>query len=108
MNTYATLALVAAVTVYVVDVSGFTDSWRSLLARLLRVKTLRPLPPFDCGKCATFWACIVTAAILGDLSVLTVAASAAASLLSLPAGQLLLFIREGLTSLITRLWTTRR
>ena len=108
MTTPATLALVAAVTVYVVDVSGFTDSWRSLLARLLHVKTLRPLPPFDCGKCATFWACIFTAAILGDLTVLSVAYACVASLLSLPFGQLLLFIREGLTSLIGRLWTTRK
>jgi len=108
MTTPATIALVAAVTVYVVDVSGFTDSWRSLLARLLHVKTLRPLPPFDCGKCATFWACIVTAALLGDLTVTTVAYACAASLLSLPAGQLLLFIREGLTTLISRLWTLKK
>ena len=108
MNTYATLALVAAVTVYVVDVSGFTDSWRSLLARILRVKTLRPLPPFDCGKCATFWAVVIAAAVLGELSVVTVAFAAVCSLLSLPAGQLMLFIREGLAALIGRLWTTRR
>ena len=108
MNTYATMALAAAVAVYVVDVSGFTDSWRALLARLLRVKALRPLPPFDCGKCASFWTAVITAAVLGELSVVTVAFSALLSLLSLPAGQLMLFIREGLAALIGRLWTTRR
>ena len=108
MNIYLQMALVAAVTVYVVDVSGFTDSWRSLLARALHVKTLRPLPPFDCGKCASFWTAVITAACLNHLTVDTVAFAALLSLLSLPAGQMMLFIREGLTELIARLWTTKR
>lgn len=104
MNTYLQMTLAALVAVYVVDVSGFTDSWRDALARLLRVKTLRPLPPFDCGKCAAFWTAIITAAVLGDLNVATVAAASLLSLLSLPAGQIMLFIREGLTALVNKLW----
>lgn len=106
MNTFASIALAAAVAVYVVDVSGFTESWRRLLARWLQVKALRPLPPFDCGKCASFWTGIVTAAVLRDLTLATAAFSALCSLLALPAGQVMLFIREGLTQLIGRLWTT--
>lgn len=106
MNTYLQMTLAALVAVYVVDVSGFTDAWRGALARLLRVKVLRPLPPFDCGKCASFWTAIITAAVLRDLTVATVAAAALLSLLSLPAGQIMLFIREGLCALINRLWTT--
>lgn len=104
MNTYLQMTLAALVAVYVVDVSGFTDSWRDGLARLLHVKALRPLPPFDCGKCAAFWTAIITAAVLGDLNVATVAAAALLSLLSLPAGQIMLFIREGLTALVNKLW----
>ena len=108
MNLYIELTLLALVTVYAVDVSGFTDSWRDALARALHVRQLRPLPPFDCGKCATFWACVIWAAVRGRLGIDTVAFAALCSLLSLPAGQLMLFIREGLTTLIGRLWTTRR
>lgn len=103
MTTIATIAVTTAVAVYIVDVSGFTDAWRDALARLLRVRTLRPLPPFDCGKCAAFWTGIVTAAVMGDLTPVTVAVSAAASLLSLPAAQAMLFIREGLCRLINSL-----
>lgn len=106
MTTFASITLAAAVAVYVVDVSGFTESWRALLARWLRVKALRPLPPFDCGKCAAFWTGIITAAVLHDLSLATVALSALCSLLALPAGQFMLFIRESITALIGRLWTT--
>lgn len=108
MNIYLELTLVAAVAIYVVDVSGFTDSWRGLLARSLHVRDLRPLPPFDCAKCATFWACVIFALVRHRLGVTTVAFSALASLLSLPIGQLMLFIQRGITSLIGRLWNTTR
>ena len=49
------LLLLAASVTYIVDVSGFTESWRALLARVLHIRPdqLRALPPFDCGKCAT-------------------------------------------------------
>lgn len=107
MNTYLQMTLAALVAVYVVDVSGFTDSWRAALARLLHVRELRPLPPFDCGKCAAFWTAIITAAVLGQFSVTTVALAALLSLLSLPIGQAMIFIREGLAALIDRLWTTK-
>lgn len=107
MNTYITITLAALTAVYVVDVSGFTDSWRAALARALHVRELRPLPPFDCGKCAAFWTAIITAAVLGELSVTTVALAALLSLLSLPIGQAMIFIREGLAALINRLWTTK-
>ena len=107
MHAYIEITLAALVAVYVVDVSGFTDSWRAALARLLHVRELRPLPPFDCGKCAAFWTAIITAAILGELSVTTVALAALLSLLSLPIGQAMIFIREGLAALIDRLWTTK-
>lgn len=102
MNVYAQLPIVAAIVVYIVDVSGFTQSWRRLLARWLRVQedALRPLPPFDCGICATWWTCLIYAACTGSFSLLTVAESAGLSLLSIPIAALLVFIREGLARLI--------
>ena len=107
MHAYIEIILAALVAIYVVDVSGFTDSWRAALARLLHVRELRPLPPFDCGKCAAFWTAIITASVLGEFSVTTVALAALLSLLSLPIGQAMIFIREGLAALIDRLWTTK-
>lgn len=50
---------IAAVVVFIVDVSGFTDWWRGWVQRLLGVRKLVPLHPFDCSLCCTVWACAI-------------------------------------------------
>ena len=99
MNIYIQQLILAAALTYCVDVSGFTESWRGLLARWLRVEELRPLPPFDCGKCATFWGCILWAVIQGQFSLLTFASAAALSLLSKSLRELMIFISEAISAL---------
>ena len=94
--------IVALIAVYIVDVSGFTESWRRFLARLLGVQNLRPLPPFDCGTCMAFWAVIVWSALAGTFSLASVAVAAVCSLLALPAGQFMLLTKEWLSVLIGR------
>ena len=94
MSVFIDLLLVASVTVYIVDLSGFTESWRNALARRLRIKNLRPLPPFDCGKCATFWACIIYSAFNWGLTLPIVAFAALLSFMSVPVGNAMIFIRE--------------
>lgn len=101
--TYIELLLAALVTIYVVDISGFTDSWRGLVAELLGVKALKPLPPFDCGKCMAWWVCIIASLVSGHFTWGTIAFSALMSLLSVPLGQAMIFIREGLNLLIGKL-----
>lgn len=94
--------MAALVAVYIVDVSGFTDSWRNGLARLLHVQRLRPLPPFDCGTCMAFWTALVWSIVCGEFDLLHVAVAAACSLLAYPAGQFMMLIREWLVILIGR------
>ena len=103
MNIYTTLILVALVTIYIVDISGFTDSWRDALARWLNISTLRPLNPFDCGKCMTWWVCILFALCSGHFNIGTIALSALLSHLSNPLGETLIFIREWFTYVINKL-----
>lgn len=105
MTTIINLILVALVTIYIVDLSGFTDAWRAALARLLHISeaALRPLPPFDCGKCATWWVCIIFLLATGTFSLPLLAFVALLSFLSVPIGQLLLFVREGLNTIISKL-----
>ena len=90
---------------YIVDVSGFTQSWRSALARWLgrSASALRPLPPFDCGKCMTFWACLIFTLIEGAFSLPVLAYICLLSCLSVTAGQVFIFIREGLLRLLDML-----
>lgn len=102
MNIYIHLILVALITIYIVDISGFTESWRGALAKAVNRPVLRPLKPFDCSLCMTFWACCIYALYYGQLSVWTIALSAFLSLLSNPLGGLLIFIREWMIWLIDK------
>lgn len=103
MNEYLDLLLVAVITIYIVDLSGFTESWRSALTRLLKAKDLKPMRPFDCSLCMTWWICIIYSIIAGTFSLPILAYIAALSFFSLPIGQLMIFIREGLTFLINKM-----
>ena len=103
MNIYATLALVALTVIYVVDLSGFTGSWRRALKRALGLHTLRRLPPFDCGQCATWWATLAVAWYLGDLNVATAAFCAALAFLSTAIGSAALAAREILIGVFNKL-----
>ena len=103
MSIYLDLFLVALVTIYIVDISGFTQSWRDGLARMLHISRLRPLPPFDCGKCMTWWVCLIFALCVGRFNLWTIAFSALLSHLSIPLGETLIFIREWFIHIIDKL-----
>ena len=83
---------IAVSVVYVVEVSGFTESWRAALAKLLKVE-----------RCAVFWCCLVWSLCTVGLRLLPVAFCCLLSLLAVPFGRILIFIREGLTALVDRL-----
>ena len=105
MNIYTHLLLVALITIYIVDISGFTQSWRSALAGFLKMdeKNMRELTPFDCGLCMTWWVCLIYALCVGQFHLGTIAFSALLSHLSNPLGEVMIFIREWITWTINKL-----
>lgn len=103
MKTYIDLLLIAVITIYIVDLSGFTQSWRSAIARKLKAKDLKPIRPFDCGQCMTWWVCIIFSLITGNFSIPILAYIAGLSFLSIPIGQALIFIKEGLSFIINQM-----
>ena len=105
MKIYIDLLLVALITIYIVDISGFTESWRTALARSLKISesAMRPLKPFDCGKCMTWWVCLIYPICTGDISLGTIAFAALLSHLSNPIGEGLIFLRERMIHIIDRL-----
>jgi len=112
MSIYFEMLLLALVSVYVVDLSGWTQTWLGWLSRFTRrhgygdVKQLRP---FSCSQCTTWWLCLGWAAYRGDFTLATVAASAGYAFLSRTLCEMLVFIREALTGLVITLerWTQR-
>ena len=103
MQIYIDLLLVALITIYIVDISGFTESWRGWCANILQISHLKPLPPFDCSLCMTWWVCLIYALCVGQISLGTIAFSALLSHLSNPISCALIFIREWITWLIDKL-----
>lgn len=91
---------VMAVAVFVVDLSGFTESWRGWLSSKLGGRQLRPLPPFDCSLCLTWWGCIIAAVICGDFGWWTLPTAGAFALLAKPAGELVQALLDLLTTLV--------
>ena len=102
MNAIIDLILVALVTIYIVDLSGFTETWLSFLSHY-KGRKITELKPFSCSLCMVWWVCLIYAAIVGNLTIPVVALIAFLSLLSVPCGQLLLLIREVFLKVINKL-----
>ena len=105
MSIYLRLFYIALVVVYIVDRSGFTDSWRKAFARWLKKPALRPLPPFDCGQCMVWWVTTIWALCLGQLNEAVAAYCAALAFSAIVLGELLDTIREVLLALINKIRT---
>lgn len=105
MSIYIKLLLVAAIVVYIVDLSGFTDSWRSALAKAIHVsvRALRPLKPFDCSLCITWWVTLIFSLCAGSCTLPVIAYCALLSFLSFPMGQILTLIQQTLLHIINKL-----
>ena len=102
MKAIIDLILVALVTIYIVDLSGFTETWLNILSNY-RGRKITELKPFSCSLCMVWWVCLIYAAIVGNLTIPIVALIALLSLLSVPCGQLLMLIREAFLKVITEL-----
>ena len=102
MNAIIDLILVALVTIYIVDLSGFTETWLSFLS-YYKGRKITELKPFSCSLCMVWWVCLIYAAIVGNLTIPVVALIALISFLSIPCGQLLMLIREAILKVINKL-----
>lgn len=102
MNPWTDLLLLSLVVVWIVDVSGWTDTWLGWLSRWLG-HTVRELKPFSCSTCMTWWTGIVYLLSTGRFCITLVAYVAGLAFLAFPISQLLIFIREKLLE-----WTQRR
>lgn len=102
MSIYVELLFVTIIVVYIVDLSGFTQSWKEGLGKMLGGKIGR-VKPLDCSLCMTWWTGIVYSWILGELTLPILAYIAGLSLLSMPVGQILILIKETINYIINQL-----
>lgn len=102
MKAIIDIILVALVTIYIVDLSGFTETLLKVISAY-KGRKITELKPFSCSVCMVWWVCLIYAAIVGNLTIPVVALTALLSLLSVPCGQLLILIREAFLKVINKL-----
>lgn len=102
MKAIIDIILVALVTIYIVDLSGFTETLLKVISAY-KVRKITELKPFSCSLCMVWWVCLIYAVIVGNLTIPVVALIALLSLLSVPLGQLLMLIRDAFLKVINKL-----
>lgn len=96
------LLIISALVIYIVDLSGFTDSWKNFLFRHFKTNT-KNMKPFDCSLCMTWWVGLIYLAFSGQFTLPMIGMVAALSYLSYPIGQVFIFIHEGINFIIDKL-----
>ena len=102
MKAIIDLILVALVTIYIVDLSGFTETLLKVISAY-KGRKITELKPFSCSLCMVWWVCLIYAVIVGNLTIPVVALIALLSLLSVPFGQLLILIRDAFLKVVNKL-----
>ena len=102
MKIYIELLMVAVITIYIVDLSGFTETLLKVISAY-KGRKITELKPFTCSLCMVWWVCLIFLLVTGNLTLPMVAFSALLSFLSVPCGQLLMLIRELLLKVINKL-----
>lgn len=96
------LLLLSALVIYIVDLSGFTESWKNFLWKHFKTNT-RSMKPFDCSQCMTWWVGLIYLAFSGHFTLPYIVVVAALGFLSYTIGQIFIFMREGLNFLVDKL-----
>lgn len=68
---YLKLFEILIIVVIIVDISGFIDSIKSLIGKVLGINNVS-LKPFDCSFCLNFWVSMVYLLITNQLSITAV------------------------------------
>ena len=102
MKAIVELILVAMITIYVVDLSGFTDTWLKFLSAY-KGRKITELKPFSCSLCMVWWVCLTYLVTTSQLTMSLVAFTALLSFLSIPMGQILVMLREVMLHIINKL-----
>ena len=92
MMLYVELLLLAAIVVFIVDVSGIVETLKWALSRWLGVKVGR-IRPFDCALCMVWWCGLVYLLVVGRFALGPVAFVAMLAACSVQIGGLIQLMR---------------
>lgn len=93
MNPWTDLFFLTTLVVFIVDLSGWTETWLGWLSRWLG-HPVKSLKPFSCSLCMTWWTGIIYLLCTGRFCLPLLAYVGGLAWLSFPLSQLLIFIQE--------------
>ena len=102
MNPYLDILFLTLLMVFIVDLSGFTDSWLSAFSKWLG-HTVKEFKPFTCSLCMSWWAGVVYLIVTGQFSLSLLAYAALLAYLSFPIRDFFIFINDLLLKWINKL-----
>lgn len=98
------ILFIAVICVVIIDISGFTDSWKSGLKRILtKGRFSEPnysLKPFDCSFCITWWTGVVYMLITHSMSLWMTAYLLGICVMTPVIRDIIILIRETLLKII--------
>ena len=100
---YLKLFEITVIVVIVVDISGFVDSIKSLIGKVLGINNVR-LKPLDCSFCMNFWTSIAYLLITNELSITAVMVTLLLSTMTPVIQDLIYLIRDFLGKAISKLY----
>jgi hypothetical protein len=71
MKTFFDLVALTTLVCFVIDLSGFTQSWKGWVSAFFGGRQLKSLRPFDCSLCMSWWAMVVYLIATGEVAITT-------------------------------------
>lgn len=96
---YTNLIFITILAVYVCDLSGVIESFKTALAHWVG-RPVKKLPPFDCSLCMAWWANVIYLLCVGEFTLANITIVALLSFATSPIGQMLILMRETMLAII--------
>ena len=90
---YIDLFEITVIVVIIVDISGFVDSVKTLIGKVLHINNVK-LKPLDCSLCMTFWVSMAYLIYANELSITTLMFSLLISVMTPVIQDLIYLIRD--------------
>ena len=102
-NIFTNLFYLTLIVVLIVDLSGFIDSIKTLVKKILNIKSNIRLKPFDCSFCMTHWVGLIFIIVTHSFSLSTYALVLLFAFLASTFADLLILLKDILQTIINKL-----
>ncbi len=98
---YLKLFEISIIVVIIVDISGFIDSVKTLIGKVLGINNVN-LKPFDCSFCLNFWVSLIYLLITNELTITAVMVTLLLSTMTSIIKDAIYLIRDFLGKIISK------